>query len=68
MDTIIHYGPALSYVAETFGADHVLYGTDYPADMGNLGPAREIPGLRDLSPEDQERVLSGNARRLYGLE
>jgi hypothetical protein len=35
--------------------------------VGDLGPAREIPGLADLSLEDQEKILSGNAKKLFKI-
>jgi aminocarboxymuconate-semialdehyde decarboxylase len=66
-DTIIHNAEAFKYAVNTLGADNFLYGTDYPFDMGYLGPAREIPGLADLSENDQEKILSGNAEKLYKL-
>jgi predicted TIM-barrel fold metal-dependent hydrolase len=49
------------------GSDNILYGTDYPADMGNHQPAREIPGLSRLSAGNQEKILSTNAKKLYKI-
>ena len=66
-DTIIHNADCLEFAAKTLGAGNVVYGTDYPFDMGDLCPAREIPGLSRLSPAEQEKILSGNARGLYKL-
>lgn len=66
-DTIIHNPDSLEFGVKTLGADIVLYGTDYPFDMGNLGPAEEIPGLSRLSAGDQKKILSGNTERLYKL-
>jgi aminocarboxymuconate-semialdehyde decarboxylase len=66
-DTIIHNADCLEFAARTLGAGNLVYGTDYPFDMGDLGPAREIPGLSRLSPPEQEKILSGNARSLYRL-
>ena len=66
-DTIIHHPDCLEFGVKTLGADIVLYGTDYPFDMGNRGPAREIPGLARLPAADQGKILSGNARKLYKL-
>jgi aminocarboxymuconate-semialdehyde decarboxylase len=53
---------------EFFGADHVLFGSDMP-----LGGPRVIPDtLADLravglSPEDEHKILEGNAQRVLGL-
>ena len=66
-DTIIHNPDCLEFAARTIGAGSVVYGTDYPFDLGDLCPAREIPGLSRLSSADQEKILTGNARKLYKL-
>jgi aminocarboxymuconate-semialdehyde decarboxylase len=66
-DTIIHNSDSFEFAVKTLGADRIVYGTDYSADMANHQPAREIPGLSRLSEADQEKILYGNAKRLYGL-
>ena len=66
-DTIIHNPDCFEFAVKTLGVDRVLYGTDYPADMANHQPAREIPGLKRFSKADQGKILSGNAKKLYGL-
>jgi len=66
-DTVIHNADCLEFAVRTIGADQILYGTDAPWDVGDLGPAREIPGLADLSLEDQEKILSGNAKKLFKI-
>lgn len=49
-----------------YGADRVLFGTDYP--MWN--PAEELEKFRSLrlAPEDETKILYGNAAVLFGLE
>ena len=66
-DTIIHNADCFEFAAKTLGTDRIVYGTDYPADMGYLQPALEIPGLKRLAKTDQEKILSGNAKKIYGL-
>ena len=66
-DTIIHNPDCLEFAARTIGAGNVVYGTDYPFDMGDLCPAREVPGRSRLASADQEKILAGNARKLYKL-
>jgi len=52
-----------------FGADHILFGTDYPYPGGaNQGAAigeviKSIDQLK-VSEEDKAKIFSGNARRL----
>ncbi len=66
-DTVIHNSDCLEFGVRTLGSDNILYGTDYPFDMGDLGPAREIPGLSRLSESEKEKILSANAQKLYKL-
>jgi aminocarboxymuconate-semialdehyde decarboxylase len=66
-DTIIHNADSFEFAVKTLGADRIVYGTDYPADMGNHQPAEEIPGLSRLPEADREKILSGNAKKLYKL-
>lgn len=65
-DTLLHDEPALRYLVETVGVDHVLLGTDYPADMGNWNQPAWIRGMTWLSDDDKEKILGGNALRLIG--
>ena len=66
VDTIIHDPQALMYLVETFGADHVLLGSDFPAAMGPELPVKEVEEL-NISHEDKAKILGDNASRLMGL-
>jgi aminocarboxymuconate-semialdehyde decarboxylase len=62
-DTLTHSPESLEFLVKRVGADHVLLGSDYPFDMG-ADPVAAVNALPDLSNEDREAILSGNARRL----
>jgi len=64
-DTITHDEPALSFLIKRMGADRVLYGTDFPWDMGEYDSIPMINGMSSLSDEDKARVLGENSARLF---
>lgn len=66
-DTIAFYEPALTYLIEAVGEDHVIYGSDYPFSVGQLDGADWIRKHPALVPATREKILGGNAFRLVGL-
>lgn len=66
-DTLTHFGPALRYLTDTFGADHVLLGSDYPFDMGTLEGARQVRAA-GLSKADETTILGRTAAGWFGLD
>jgi aminocarboxymuconate-semialdehyde decarboxylase len=52
VDCITHSEAALALVAETFGSDHVLFGSDWPFSMGLINPHEQMalvePSLRNV--------------------
>lgn len=62
-DTVTHAVGLLQAVVDFSGPDHVLLGSDYPFDMGVKHPAEIVQQL-GLPPDDEEKILGGNARRL----
>ena len=64
-DTILHGQPALEFLIATFGADHVMLGSDYPYDMGTLECARQVRAL-SISDADKATILSGQVKTLIG--
>ncbi|MCS0504289.1 amidohydrolase family protein [Ancylobacter mangrovi] len=65
-DTLTHFGPALRYLTDTFGADHVLLGSDYPFDMGTLEGVRQVRAA-GLTADDEATILGGTASRWLGV-
>ncbi len=56
-DTVIHFGPALSYLVDTVGADKVVLGSDYPALMAVFDPVSHVRNAAGLSAESKEMIL-----------
>ena len=67
-DSLVYTHPQLEYLVRQYGADHVLMGTDYPADMGEIDPVGFIEGSPGLTAADRAAILGGNAARLLGLD
>ena len=65
-DSIVHSVAALQYLVRVAGADRVVIGTDYPMAMGDFEPVAKIKEL-DLSAEERDLVLGGNAARALGM-
>jgi aminocarboxymuconate-semialdehyde decarboxylase len=65
-DTIVFTPHQLEYLVRTFGADHVVLGTDYPYDMGEYYPVDHVVGT-SLSEEEKAAVAGGTAMKLFGL-
>jgi aminocarboxymuconate-semialdehyde decarboxylase len=67
-DTITHDRGMLKTLVDTYGADHVLLGTDYPYDMGMDDPVGFIDGTPKLTHADKAQIMGGNAARLLKIK
>jgi aminocarboxymuconate-semialdehyde decarboxylase len=67
VDTIAHSQAALSFLIDTFGADHITLGSDYPFDMGLDDPVEQVEALEGLTEEQREAILGGTIARLLKL-
>jgi aminocarboxymuconate-semialdehyde decarboxylase len=68
-DTVGHgHVPALRAAIDTFGADRLVLGTDFPYEDGDIF-VRAIDYISDprIAPEDAERILARNAQHLFGF-
>ncbi|GLZ75559.1 putative amidohydrolase [Actinorhabdospora filicis] len=67
-DTVSHgHVPALRAAAETFGADRLVLGTDFPYQNGDL-LRRAVTSIGDaLDPAGASAVLDANAAAVLGL-
>lgn len=64
-DSITHAPGPLRFLLEEVGADRIIFGTDYPFDMGTT---RGVEEIEDAIPDAAVRakLLEGNARRFFG--
>jgi aminocarboxymuconate-semialdehyde decarboxylase len=67
LDTIVFTPDQLAYLANTFGVEKILLGTDYPYDMGEYDPLGHIASVRSFSDTDRTAIAGGNARALFGF-
>ncbi|MDH7794263.1 MULTISPECIES: amidohydrolase family protein [unclassified Beijerinckia] len=65
VDTVVFDGDELTRLIDVMGADRVLFGTDYPYDMGSYTPGALLKqaGLDDTA---RRAVLADNAMALLG--
>ena len=62
-DTVSELTPALRLACELFGADHLVFGTDYPFWDTTDRIVQSVEAL-GLSPEEVDGIYAGNARRI----
>lgn len=66
VDSITHDAALLPLLRQAFGADRIVLGTDYPADMGPADPVGDIRGNARLTAAEQDGILGGNILRAIG--
>lgn len=68
VDTITHSERTLRYIVDTVGADRVVVGSDYPADMGEPYPVDFVESCDSLTAREKQAILGANAAQLFGIE
>lgn len=63
-DTVLHDDTALKFLINLFGSKRVMMGSDFPYDMGDKEPYKNILKL-ELNPEDLENIAGLNAANLF---
>jgi aminocarboxymuconate-semialdehyde decarboxylase len=63
-DTLVFDRQHLRFLVETYGAEHLLLGTDYPFDMSEPDP---VGFHAQLNESDRNKILGANAARLLKL-
>ena len=64
-DAVVFAPGVLGLCVDTFGADNVLYGSDYPHTIGDMPGCLER--VNALSDHARDKVRGANARRVFGL-
>ena len=59
---------SLECAVKVLGADHILFGTSYPVRREWLLDGPSFIQILDISQEEKDLMLAGNARRLYHIE
>ena len=67
-DALVYTHHQLDFLVNEYGVDHILVGTDYPADMGEIDPVGFIESAPFLDDTERRAILGGNAARLLNLE
>jgi len=63
-DTITHYPPALRYLIDMVGADHIAIGTDAPSDMGLEHPVDVVDAIPGITAAERHQLCCGTAFKL----
>jgi len=66
VDSLVYSDEAVAGLIEMYGDSQVMVGSDYPFRIRERDPVGRIQRLQ-LSPEQRESILGGNARRWLGL-
>lgn len=65
-DSVVFTNDQLEFLANHYGAEHVIMGTDYPYDMAETDPVGHVMGS-NLSDEQKRAILGENAAKLLKL-
>ena len=67
VDSVVFTPHQLAGLADLFGSDRILLGTDYPYDMGEYDPLGHIDSVASFTAADRAAIAGGNAKALFGL-
>lgn len=64
LDTVVFSPDNLSHLIKTAGIKQIVFGTDYPFDMGDYDINALLDGVSGLDDAGRYAIRSGNAKRL----
>jgi len=65
-DTVVFTPIQLEALVKTFGADHVVLGSDFPFDMADFDPIEHVVST-GFDASTTAAIAGGNAKRILGL-
>jgi len=68
VDAITHNEHALEYLVKLFGADKIMYGTDYPFPLGDLDHGKMLENMESLSSETKDKIFSKSMQSWLNIE
>lgn len=60
-DTVVASADSLRFLIELVGADRVMFGSDFPFEIGDAEGAASLPVINALAAGERDRILGGNA-------
>ncbi|WP_062358101.1 amidohydrolase family protein [Herbidospora yilanensis] len=66
VDSVVFDPAALRLLVDVLGDDQVMVGSDYPYPLGERPVGKVVHDAEFLSPEQRDKLLSGNALRFLG--
>lgn len=66
-DALNHDSAVLRFALESFGAERLMLGSDYPYAIGTRRPVELVSGMPGLSDYGRAAILAGNACAFFGL-
>lgn len=64
VDTVVHDPAVLRFVIDMLGFDHVLLGTDYPFEMGDLDPLSTMRAVPGITTAEFDAICGGTMQTL----
>ena len=65
-DTCSQSPESVEFTIKIAGPDRVMFGTDYPFEIGDAEGKRAMPALEGLPPNIRKKILHDNAAAVLG--
>ncbi len=63
-DTVVAHPAALRFLVDLVGPERILFGSDFPFEIGDPEGAKALPAIRSMPQQAAEGILSGTASRI----